>query len=100
MHKQKPKSKHLLDRFNRLLGSSQSLMIGAMSVELLGGRMATVEGVKYIVEFDDTLVRLWDKKHEVRILGSELTLRYMNEHSVEVQGKISMIEYDEGRRSQ
>lgn len=94
----KEKKSTLWGKIGRIMdGPSTALFTSGMTVELLGGKQATVEGIRTIVEYDDTLVRLTDYKHEVSVMGQKLSLLCMSERSVVVEGKIERIEYIDWR---
>lgn len=64
-----------------------------MHIEMFGGREMTVEGVRGVIEYDDSLVRLAAGKKELRISGSGLSIRTLTKTAATVTGHIISVEF-------
>lgn len=86
----------LIQKINSILEESPGVLLGGMTIELLSGKQVTVEGIKAILEYDDTIVVLRDNKSQVRIMGNNLFMPYMTDHSIVIEGDIQSVEYMNG----
>lgn len=94
--KNKPNLKQLLEKLNRSLDFTPELLLGRMKIELICGHQATVEGVKSILDYDDTMIHLTDGKNLLCIMGQKLCMLYMTEHNIIIQGMVERVEYVNG----
>lgn len=64
-----------------------------MHIEMFGSREMTVEGVRGVIEYDDSLVRLAAGKKELKIIGRSLNIRALTKTAATVTGQIISIEF-------
>ena len=95
MGKQKKHKHAVVDKINRALDLSPDLLLGGITVEVISGRQAVVEGIKNRLEYDDNVVRVNDNKTEVRLVGTGLSLRCMTPENIVIDGVIHSVEYQE-----
>ncbi len=62
-------------------------------IDMFGDREMTVEGIKGVIEYDDSLVRLSTGRREVRISGEELEIRSLTKTAATVTGHVVSVEF-------
>jgi sporulation protein YqfC len=58
----------------------------------LGGNSLYFEGIKSVICFDETEMQFQLKKEVLKIVGENLTMKYLDQNSGVVEGKIKLVE--------
>lgn len=62
-------------------------------IEVLSNTESILEGCTGVLEYDDNIIRLGTKKHEIKYFGMNLVLKCLNNQNVIVEGQIQSIEF-------
>ena len=88
----KRRPKPALDLAERLELPTEAL--GQLRLSLTGPHVVLAENHRGILEYGDSCIRLAGARHSATVLGSELSLRAMNQRELLITGKIHAVEWD------
>ena len=78
----------------------KDVVMGAAVLTALGNFEVCVENYRGITEYTDTLVRVQTKEGQIRVSGKRLQVEYYTNSEMKITGKISKIEFVDGRKEE
>lgn len=94
--KRKKEKSSIIEKIHMIIDDSPEMILGGMTIELIAGKQATIEGIKAIIDYDDSIIVVRDQKNLVRIMGGSLYMPYFTDHSAIIKGDIQSVEYMNG----
>lgn len=67
--------------------------IGGVHIELISNKEAIIDGIKGVLEYDETLVKLNIGRGTVEFWGSDMELLSLDESELCIKGQITKLEF-------
>ena len=87
------KLEHILEKASQSLDMPLELVAGMPRIELRGSHEVILESHSGVREYTENLIIIETPLGPLRICGSELTIRAMNEERMIINGTITSFEY-------
>lgn len=87
------KLEHILEKASQSLDMPLELVAGMPRIELRGSHEAILESHSGVREYGENLIIADTPLGPVRISGSELTIKAMNEDRMIINGTVASVEY-------
>ena len=75
------------------LGASSLSGIGGVHIELISNKEAIIDGIKGVIEYGETLVKLNIGRGTVEFWGSDMELLSLDESELCIRGRITKLEF-------
>lgn len=82
-----------MERLSKRLSLPADVFTSACILTITGRYSILVENYKSIVEYTENKVRVQTKQGVVAVTGSELRIAYFTDEEMQIEGKITSIEY-------
>ncbi len=88
-----PKLEHILEKASQTLDMPLQLVAGMPRIELRGNHEAIIESHNGVREYGENQIIVDTSLGSVRISGTDMTIRAMNEDKIVINGTIASFEF-------